>query len=332
MSSGTSEMRRRLRRLRKRLVRGPRALFERGAVWLAWWILPSLPRVWIDGLADALGPLYLRLAGRDRAVMRANLDLVFGRAGTPDALRERRRLERDIGRNAVRVLLDCFWFARDTRRRLQAHVTLDEASTALARTPGAFLAVTGHLGTWELVAQSLCLGGRRGTCVYAPIGSAVTQRFLLRMRMQNGQELVPREGALVPLLRALKRGDVVGLLLDQRTPLHEGGLFVDFLGRKTTMSKAAGMLSVRMGVPVHLLLCRCLDGGRYRVELFRSLPPGHGLAADAVNQWVSDALGDAVRAMPEQWLWMYRRWRHVPPGEDPAAYPFYARPFDPACD
>lgn len=318
--------------LKKRIVRRVRSWFEVGAVYLAWWVIPSFPRKWIDWLAWHVGPVYLKVAARDRKIMRANLDLVYGSPQDPDSIAERSELEKNIGRNVVRVLLDYFWFSRDTRQRIEKHVELDEATEKLAATEGAIVFVTGHLGAWELAAQAFCLRDRRGTVVYSPVGSSATQRLMLKMRSQNGQDLVPREGALVPLLRALKKGHFIGLLLDQRTTLLEGGVFVDFMGLKTTISKAAGLLAERTGTPIYVHFCRFLGAGQYRVESFRSLQPDHGMEPGAVHQWIADALGDAIREVPEQWLWMYRRWRIIPPGEDPARYPYYAHKFDPDWD
>lgn len=280
-------------------------------------------------LAGMCGSLYAGLARRERAIIRANLELVFG---PPASSVERRRLVRAICTHAARVLLDFFWFAKETRQRVLDHVELDGGVSALCRSSAPAIVVTGHMGCWELAAQILCAHGRKLTSVFAPIGGPTTQALMERMRSSDGHTVVPREGAVVGLLRALRQGHLVGLLLDQRTPLREGGLFVDFMGRKTTMSKVAGTLSVRLRVPVAVMWCRYAGNGRYRAEFLGELPADHGLDEAGVTQWVSDALGRAIRANPGQWLWMYRRWRHVPAGEDPSAYPFYAGPHDPAMD
>jgi len=327
--SSENHFKRRLRRTWKRVARASRAVPERFLVSLAWHVIPRLSRSWVLLFSRAGGYVYTLLGRRDRKVIEANLDLVFGSA---TCRLDRRRLVRDICTNVVRMLLDCFWFARNNRTRILEYVSLDPGFEALKKSCDPVVAVTGHMGSWELVAQVLSLHGRRGTSVYAPIGGPATQQLLLKMRAQNGQDLVPREGAVLPLLRALRRGDLVGLLLDQRTPLREGGVFVDFLGRKTTMSKAAGTLSVRLKVPVVTLWCRHVGEGRYLAEVLDFLPPDHGMNETEVTQWVADSLGKAIRHFPEQWLWMYRRWRHVPDGEDPARYPFYSIPHNPDVD
>ncbi len=311
------------RRRRKRLVRRLRAYPEGWLVSLAAAVIPRLPRRAVPALARVAGGVMAAVARRERAIVEANLDLVYGPAADPGA---RARRVRAIFRHSALVLLDCFWFSRDSRERVLRYVSCDDTLNAVLRDPRPAVVVAAHLGSWELGAQVACVRGREVTSVYAPVGGGVTQQRLAAMRAANGQTIVPREGALRGLLKAMRERQFAGLMLDQYTAVEEGGAFVDFLGRKAAISQVAGVLSLRFRTPVHVLRCHHQGEGRYRAEITRSLPPGHGMNALQVTQWVATALGDAILGVPDQWLWMYRRWRHVPPGEDIRDYPFYARP------
>jgi KDO2-lipid IV(A) lauroyltransferase len=315
--------------MRKRILHTLCAAPEWLLVTLAWIVVPRLSRRRIVRLAARSGNAMARICGRPRRIVEANLDLVFGPAA---ARGERDALVRAIFAHAVLVLLDFFWFARDSRNRVLQHVAFDAGIERVIASDDPAIMVTGHVGAWELAAQVLCARGRRLTSVYAPLGGPQTRERMRAMRKANGQTVVPREGAAVALLRALHERQLIGLLLDQFTPVSSGGVFVDFLGRKAIISKIAGTLSVRRHVPVHILWCRHLGDGEYRAELLDTLPAGHGMDEVAVTQWAAAALGAAVRGAPEQWLWTYRRWRHVPLDEDPKDYPFYARPFNPLCN
>ncbi len=180
--------------------------------------------------------------------------------------------------------------------------------------------------------QTACVYGHPLTSVYAPLGGALTRKRMDDMRTAAGQVLVPREGVVVSLLRALRQGHFIGLLLDQHTPVNSGGIFVDFLGLPATVSGLAALLSIRRKVPIYVVHCRLLESGHYRVESHGVLPGDHGLDEKEVTQWIADRLGEAILKTPQQWLWRYRRWRYIPPGDDPARFPFYARPFNPEVD
>lgn len=320
----------RWRRFRKsvsrRLRRGP----EWVLVSLGWYVIPRLSRQRVLALARIGGRVGEILDRRSRRTIEANLEFVYGPAASRA---ERDALVRSVCRHAALVVLDFFWFSRDSRARVLQHVSFDDRIARFLAEDEAAVVVTGHLGTWELAAQLLCAHDRRLTSVYAPLGGALTQRRMEGMRAAIGQTVVPRDGgAAVALLRALHDGHVVGLLLDQHATLSAGGAFVDFLGHPAAISKIAGVLSIRRNVPVHAICCKHTGNGFYRTEMLDTLPPGHGMDELAVTQWVANTLGAAILRTPEQWFWMYRRWRHVPPGVDGTTFPFYSHPFNPACD
>jgi KDO2-lipid IV(A) lauroyltransferase len=317
------------RRLRKRTTHALCAVPEWVGVRAACAIIPRLPRPRVVALAGRLGRILARVNSRSRRVVEANLDLVYG---PPASREERRALVRAVYGHAALVLLDFFWFSRDSRERVLRYVETDAGIDRIIASDEPGIMVTGHMGAWELAGQVICAKGRGLTSVYAPLGGALTRKRMDAMRTANGQVLVPKAGAAVSLLRALRDRQLVGLLLDQYTPVAAGGTFVDFLGRRAAISRLAGTLSTRRGVAVHVLRCRHLGDGRYRAELQGSLPAGHDRDELGVTEWIAGQLGEAVRGAPEQWLWLYRRWRHVPSDADAADYPFYARPFNPACD
>ena len=321
---------RHFRTFRKKLARALLIPLELLLVRLASFALPRLSRRGILRLSRFIGACAMRFGRRDNRFMQANLRLVYGDS-MDDA--ERRRFMRAVWNHASLVLLDFFWFLRDTHERVLRHVDIDPSFLALSRGTTGCMGVTAHLGNWELVAHSMCESGRQVTSVFAPIGATrLTQNALLASREASGQLLVEKRGAAVHLVRTLRKGGIVGLLLDQYTKVLDGGMFVDILGMPAPISKVAGVLHVRMKCPVHIVACVHQGDGRYRAFQAAELPADAPLDEEETTQWIADQITALVRQYPEQWLWMYRRWRHVAPGTDPALYPDYAHPFNPLVD
>lgn len=292
--------------------------------------IPRFSRRRILRLSYALGGVMMRFSRKNNRVMEANLKLVYKDA--MDAA-ERRRFMRSVWNHVGLVLLDFFWFLRDTHRRVAEYVDIEPSFLNLSRGKEGCIGVSAHLGNWEVVAHAMCEAGRPMTSVFAPIGaSRLTQKALLASREANGQHLVAKQGAALHLLRAIREGAIVGLLLDQFTPTIQGGTFVDILGLPGPVSKIAGILHCRRKCPVHVCACIHKGDGRYRAFEAAVLPPDSGLDEEAVTQWIADRTSELIRQYPEQWLWMYRRWRHVAPGTDPSLYPFYAHPYNPFVD
>ena len=69
------------------------------------------------------------------------------------------------------------------------------------------------------------------------------------MRRKTGVELIDKRGALRPVLRALRRGSLVGILLDQNTARREG-VFVPFFGRTAATSRSLALLALRTRTPI----------------------------------------------------------------------------------
>lgn len=324
-----STFRKQLRRIRRLVLHGllfvPEILFVRIAIA----VVPRLSRRRAVALAAWLGGLGMRFSKRNNSFMAANLDLVYGPAADPN---ERRRFMRSVWNHAALVVVDCFWFLRDTHRRVTEWVEIDNTLKTISRGTEGCAAITAHLGNWELAAHAMCEHGRKLTSVFAPIGTPYTQKKLLAAREVSGQHLVPKQGAVLNLLRCYRHKQIIGLLLDQYTKVTEGGMFVDILGVPAPISRIAGTIHSRCGCPLTVAACIHLGGGRYKAMTFAHLPAGSGLSEEETTRWLADRMSEMIRKHPDQWLWMYRRWRHIRPGDDPARYPFYAHSFNPLVD
>ena len=287
--------------------------------WLAWCVIPLLPRRCILGLARCGGALGWRLARRERRVSDANLDVVYG-----DALsrREKDSICRRSFQTFSLTLLDLFWFSRFTASRYKRYVVIDDQMRkALQQKP--LIGVTGHFGNWESLSLMYGMEGKPMTAVAMPLKNPFVDKMLSRLRSRSGSIAVAREGAVRSLLRTLRAGGVVGLLLDQNTRPREGGIFVPFLGLPVTVSNAAGLLACKTHVPLVVAAGFADDKGVYRFRVSDVFSP-EGLEPEAITRKVTQELEALVRAQPECWLWSYKRWRFYRQEDDARVFPFYA--------
>lgn len=298
-------------------------LAEAVLVAAAWLVLPWLPRRAIVAVASAAGTAAYALSGRLRRVALANLAAAYGDAVPPA---EQRRVARESFRTFALVALDLFWFGAFTRSRIERYVRFDASMDPLFAT-APLVAVTAHLGNWEVLGLAVALRGAPLLSVAAEVKSRVGERLMGYVRPRTGQKLAPRQGALRVLVRELRNGGRVALLMDQNTREDEGGAFVEFFGLPATVSKAAAALCARTGVPLFVACCIADRQGVYRAEglpLIR-VGPG-GVPEEAATACMTRAIEAMIRRHPGAWMWMYKRWRYVPDGADAAKFPFYARP------
>lgn len=201
--------------------------------------------------------------------------------------------------------------------RMLARVSLEgiEHLTAAATGAGGVLLLTAHFGNWELLGLAHTLTGLPLTVVVRPLDSPVLDRLAQRLRARTGAELIAKRFALRPVLGALRRGRMVGILLDQNAARAEG-VFVPFFGRPASTSRSLALLAVRTRRPIVPVFIHREPDGRHRVVIE---PPLANPAANPPDAAIVELTAECarrieatIRRWPEQWFWLHRRWRTVP--------------------
>nr|OPZ23665.1 MAG: lipid A biosynthesis lauroyl acyltransferase [Lentisphaerae bacterium ADurb.BinA184] len=153
-------------------------------------------------------------------------------------------------------------------------------------------------------------------------------RLVNASRTRHGLELIAERGAMRHMLGALRAGKSLGILIDQNVLPEHGGEFVEFFGLPVPTTRAVAMLARRLGVEAACFACR-REGTGFAMEM-RALPkpvPAYGSDIE-LTQDLLRLNEDLIRTCPEQYMWFYERWRHLPPDVDAATrarFPSYAR-------
>ncbi len=263
-------------------------------------------------MSDLLADLAYVLDRGHRRVALGNLAQVFG--GSPGD-RVHKQMVRRVFRHFVRVGAEFVLLPR-----LIGRVGLDQVIEIAGREhvleaqrPGRGIVVfSAHLGNWEVIAAAGEPLGLKLHSVGRTLDNPLLEQFLARERGRYVRSVIPKDGGLPRIARALKQGDSVAMLLDQ----HAGrrGIEVDFLGRPASTFRAAAELAARFGLP--------LLGGfgirvdrtpRFRLEFEPPLWPDQSAPREQevrrLTQAVSDMIARQVKAHPDQWNWLHRRWR-----------------------
>lgn len=292
-------------------------------------VVPRLPRRAVLALARLAGAAAYVFSARNRRIGLENLDLAFGAGKTPA---EKRRILRESLRNFSLTMLDLLWFSRDSAARMGRWFAVAPNMEAAMANRVARIGVTGHFGNWELIGRYWALKSGGLMSVAMPLKNPAVDALLQQARQVTGQQVVAREGALRKLVRFLREGGTVGLLLDQNTAPEKGGLYAEFFGKPVAVSPAAGILASMTGAEI--IFAYALPGrdGTYRGEMPRRIAAeeiaamDRQAAAEHLTQRITGFYEEAIRARPDGWLWSYKRWRHVPAGVSPDGFPSYAQP------
>jgi KDO2-lipid IV(A) lauroyltransferase len=175
--------------------------------------------------------------------------------------------------------------------------------------------VTAHIGNWEL--SGLAHGWLFGPIgvVARPLDNPALDRRLNAFREAGGNAVISKFEALREVLRRLRDGGAVGILLDQNVQ-EQDGIFVEFFGRPAATTTVAAALAVKAGCALLLGHTELRPDGRYRLAYDPPLrwSPSGDRDADVrrLTQVLTRHIEAWVRAAPEQWLWIHRRWKTQP--------------------
>ncbi len=293
-----------------------RSRLERRALTFVLALLRRLPEgpAWSAG--GALGEVWYLLDRRHRRLALRNI------AAAPYPWsREPRRVARANFRHLGRVLTEFAHLPALSREELVARFSfegLDHLERAEAGGRGVLL-LTGHLGNWELMAAACVAGGRPLSVVAKAMENPLSDAVINGIRTAAGLTVIPHRGAALPVLRALRRGEAVGILLDQNA-LRREAVFVPFLGRPAATTYALAALVRRSGAPV--LPVACWREGRNR-HVIRIAPPLEiDLTDDPARDLLTNtarftaALENMVSSRPDQWFWVHNRWKNQPLTEE----------------
>ncbi len=220
--------------------------------------------------------------------------------------RQRAELAAAVGRNAAMTLSELLFNRRFGRSLERFEVRPEGLEALVAARHAGCIVVSGHFGQWEAVRHVLRARGLACGAVYKPHANGYFNAVFRRNIGWGGEPLFESGPAgMRHLVRHLRKGGFVSLLLDQR---HARGEALDFLGRPALTSTAAAELALRHGVPLVPAYGTRLPGGRILVEFE---PPVEHTDAVDMTQRLNDSLSARVRANPDQWHWMHRRWKHA---------------------
>lgn len=302
-------------------MRRLRRPFEWAGIYLALLIVPCFTLKGCLRMATFMARCGLIICQRDKRVAEANLRIMYGNRITP--YREKVIIYHAF-RNMSAVLVTLFWISRHSKKRIERITVIDPAILKIFKQAIPSINVSAHLGNWEMLSQAGVLNDIPMTTVAKDIGSSSMTKHLSKIRSSIGQKIVAKDGALKRLVYALRHNSSLGLVVDQLTPVKEGGVWLKFFGLPVDVSIAPASLSRRFNVPIIVGWARPLKDGCYKIEFLKQFDPDPDIDDETLSQDIINVFEKVIRRHPSCWTLNYRRWRTIRPGDDPARYPFYA--------
>ena len=266
-------------------------------------LLSVLPLAWLHAIGALAGWLAWIFSPTYRRHMRENMLLALGEDGERHA---RPAAIANAGRSALE--LSKIWL-RPLEEAASRVVKVSgwelvEAATAAGN---GVVYLTPHLGCFEVTAQYLSTHAPI-TVLYRPPKQAWLQTMIETGRARKQLYLAAADMTGVrALLKALKRGEAVGMLPDQAPKMGEG-LWVDFFGKPAYTMTLAARLTETGAAVIMVWAERLPAGAGYHFHLQQPTQPISGNTEERAVK-ISHEIECLIRQCPEQYLWGYNRYK-----------------------
>lgn len=276
-------------------------------IWFFSRIVPYRLGVWAGGCIGLMAFYALRRE-RNRALQ--HIASVYQTEGDAWAHKTARRSFIHLGKALLEIML----MTQERLAETIAFVGYENLQKAISMGRGVVY-VTGHIGNWELMGSAIATMNPLSV-VAAPLEPEEVNEQLVRLRAGLGVRTIlrSRPGASRELIRVFKENRTLGILIDQDTDVD--GAFVDFMGKPAWTPTAAASMAIKFNAPVVYGYVHRGADNRHTIfiegplELIRTGNVEHDIVSNTAL--FTKKIEDSIRAHPEQWVWMHRRWRRQP--------------------
>ncbi|HKD12098.1 MAG TPA: lysophospholipid acyltransferase family protein [Thermoanaerobaculia bacterium] len=281
--------------------------------------LGLLPEGSAAAFGSIAGRLSLQVARSRKRILLENLAAAFPERSE----NERRRIAQECIDRFGATFMEFLESSALSRAEVEERVTVEgveHLQAARQRGKGVFL-LSAHFGSWEIGAVRAGLLGEPISSVVRPLDNPLLEEELARRRTRFGNRLIQKKDAAREVLRAIRAGQTVAILIDQNV-LAEEAIFVPFFGRLAATTPSLALFQMKTDAAVVPVFTWPIGGGRYRLVFetpilaseFESAPDRSERVRQATARYTA-AAERAIREYPAAWLWMHNRWRTRPEGE-----------------
>jgi len=267
-------------------------------------------------LGRALGSLAFTLDKRHRRIALSNLQTAFS-AELSD--RQKRAIAKNSLKNFGAVLADILKLPLMGEGKIGDFLTFEglENLEAALREGRGVLIFTAHYGNWE-VGSWLISRIAKFNVIARPLDNPLLENELDRLRKNLGACVIYKKHAAKQILQALRRNEIVAILIDQNV-LQSEAVFVDFFGKTAATTPGLAAFSLRAGSPILPVFCFPRPPHTYHIKIFKPLEthPSGDLSRDVlkITQICTKIIENQIREAPEFWFWFHKRWKTRPPNE-----------------
>jgi len=273
-----------------------------------------LPRKLLLNLCGAFGGMAFYVVRDARKKALKHLQMVYGQEKSEGEIKMMsKRVFVMIGKNSADILRSVKMNDIVAFKKVVNVTGEDYLEKALQSKKGVIV-LTAHVGAFELVGTYLALMDYRPQIIGKMQKDPRLNRLLMDNRRRRGAEAIERGKDTLKVVRNLKSGGVVAMLIDQDTKVKS--VFVDFMGKPASTPIGAALFALRTGAKVVPVGIHLDDKLQQQLTVYPEVPIviTDNEEADLLTNTLilSKASEMLINRDPMQWVWMHERWKTQP--------------------
>jgi len=276
-----------------------------------------LPKHTVYALTDWIMRQYYRRRLKRVGIMHANIQKAFPAMCEAEIETFGKNVYVEISKTAAEWVLLYHKRIDPLQAVTNAKEALQKLQMIKSRSTRGIIIVTAHYGNWELLGHFLGCGGFPVSTVFKTTGnSLIDQKILIPSREVCNNSLIEHKGSMASMIRLLKSGGTLAMLIDQVVQ-PPNGIPVSLFGHPTAATKSVATLKSRYDPLVVPVFIRRIGVEKFEIDIGDPIEPRPEIYTDKAQQLIDmtqqyyDIIEAQIRQAPEQWLWLYNRWKEI---------------------
>lgn len=278
---------------------------------LARFFIFLLPSFTYRSLANFLGYLAYIFDKKHRRIAKVNLDLCFKDSKSD---KEKKEIIKRTFQNYSYYAIDFLDNQNASKERILKKIrwkNKEVLDAALKRGRNIFIQ-TAHYGNWEIFSLAFGIDYGNTNIVGRALDSAVMNKILSNNREQFGINLIDKENALREILKAFKKNEMVGILVDQNTSEKEG-IEIEFFGNRAMHTPAASVIANKTNALILPSFLYTAEDGKNEFVILDVIDPLDIKDEENKIKILTQAQASATQKMiefkPDEYFWFHRRFK-----------------------
>ncbi len=273
----------------------------------------AIPREMWLACCGAIGGFVYHVMPETRALTIRHLSMAYKEKSSSEIRKLAKRVFVMLGKNGGDILRSTRIKNLEQLNKILITHGFENFEIADAKGKGVIF-LTCHLGAFDIQVTNMAMRGLNPNIIGTPLKDERLNELLWNYRNGHGAVAIARGKETFRMIKVLKSGGSVALLIDQDTKVKT--VFVDFFGIQAATPVGATMMAMKTGaavVPTYIYLG---EDGMQHMHILPEIEMRYSEneEADQVynTQQMTNFIEDTIRKHPDQWVWMHKRWKTQP--------------------